>query len=691
LTTMRGQRQQEWAELVARHRQLMAANPEMEFSKVQPELLNAVANDDISSLEEDENFFRLYPNNYTQRLELLMQFEKVHSDIKMRKFDQFGAKVERDETTDRGNMFKYTLLGLSRGHPRLIKGDLIVLSDGQAEPLRFTIEGIEGDVVRFSLIGACDRQIAGVPFHMAFVSSAIPTLWCSRNLSKLEGHKRIQLMLFKGLRYRASMGDNWEDLDQVQQVAKIDEERTRTDYVDGRLQSCNKPQRQAIKYIMAALCRPSLYILFGPPGTGKTATLIETAGQICQRDLSARVMICAQSNNCVDDLAARLLRINCVKTKEMIRLCSKRYHAELEEMKAKIPRCFTVDPELADAKRVVITTNLMAYKLKQPFDYVLMDEAGHATLTESLVPCSRVKDDGCFVLAGDPKQLGPVVQSIEAGKKGLHESLLDRMFSHHLYGRHGGKYDERFITKLVDSYRCDPRVLQLNIELFYKDELNCLGRTPPNLLKKLEFDRPIVFQRVLSEATRLEHNYSPSLQNLKEADACIEFLFRLYFMGIEPHQVGIIAYYALQKAMLVERFEHRLQELRSNLNKFRRNRKRTVKAGGKNGIIQEVGTFIKDKWLNFRGKTQANSFDWHCKIDTVDAFQGNERDIILISMTATRPPLGFVTDSRRCNVATSRARWLSVVFGHPAILDSCKFWKKYGQIAYLPAPINNRF
>jgi hypothetical protein len=689
---MRSRRQQEWAELVDRHRQLMAANPKMEFSQVEPKLFNAVASDDISSLATDENYFRLHPTNYLKRLELLAQFEKVHSDIKMRKFDQFGAKVEHVEGRHHGYMFKYTLRGLSKGHPRLIKGDLIVLSDGQNEPLRFRIEAIEGDVLKFSPVCTYLQRIAGIPFQMSFHSNAIPTKWCSRNLAELEGRKRIQTMMFRGLKYRAAIGDNWEDLDQVQQVAKIDEERTRTAYVDGRLQRFNKAQCHAIRYIMAGLCRPSLYILFGPPGTGKTATLIEAAGQICQRDLKARVMICAQSNNCVDDLAERLFQTNCVKTKEMVRLCSKRYYEELQAMQANIPSCFTVLSAHADAKRVVITTNLMAYKLKQKFDYVLMDEAGHATIPESLLPCSRVKDDGCFVLAGDPKQLGPVVQSIEAGRKGLHESLLDRMFAHHLYGRHGGKYDERFITKLIDSYRCDPRILQLNIELFYKDELNCLGRTPPDLLKKLGFDKPVAFQHVLGEARRLEFNYSPSLLNSEEADACIEFLFRLYFLGIEPHQVGIISYYALQKALLIEKFEHKLHELRSKLNKFLLKKNRPAKANNGNGIIRGLGAFLRHKWSNFKDSTHENSFDWHCKIDTVDAFQGNERDIILISTTATKPSSsGFVTDSRRFNVATSRARWLSIVFGHPEVLNFCRFWRKFGQVANHAPPISRPF
>lgn len=676
-------RRDEWNELVHRHLQLMARNPDAEFSKVHPGLMTAVRYRNTNLLTYSTKGTRLNPDNFNEQQMALLRFEKLYSDIQMRKFDMSQVRIERDHLESAqpsDQLYKFELLGLSKGQPKLCRGDLIILDDGLNKPEHFKIVKIVGDVLKFKWLEPSSRDILAAEFNMSLHPLNVGSKRCMNNLHDIQSRERIMQMLFKGTQYGKYIETDSAASPPSELIKMTSGEAQRETNSDIRLRTrYNDRQRQAITNIIEAKCRPKPYVLFGPPGTGKTATLIEATGQIFQRSSKAKVLLCAQTNNCADDLAHKLIVAKRVKESQVLRLCSAQYFNYLRERNAPIPSFFTPEVDVAREKRIVVTTNLMTPMLDQNFDYVFMDEASHASIPHSLLPRSRLKDEGCFVLSGDPKQLGPVTQSSMAATAGLGQSLLSFMFEQDAYGQHQGEYDPLVLTKLIVSYRCDPRLMEVNNKEFYKGELQFEGQTPADLLEKLNFERPLAFKRVIGKTEKGSINYTPSWKNELEADECVNYIFKLYWLGLKPDQVGVITYYSLQKAVIMDKFDERLEKERAKLNAhFNKthgdNHKKSTTAN------REIHEFNQKKLTDFKQQSSMG-FDWHCKIDTVDAFQGNERDVIIISTTKTARNQ-FLDFHQRFNVATSRSRWCTILVGHPDVETFGKYWKKVTRLAY---------
>lgn len=114
---------------------------------------------------------------------------------------------------------------------------------------------------------------------------------------------------------------------------------------------------------------------------------------------------------------------------------------------------------------------------KDHFSHVIIDEAGQATEPQTLIPMTFLsKFSGQIVLAGDPKQLGPMLISRFGRSLGLESSFLERLLDRNVcygpvHGAKGNEYDPRFVTKLKINYRSVPSILQVYNELFYNSEL----------------------------------------------------------------------------------------------------------------------------------------------------------------------------------------------------------------------------
>ncbi|CAA3004884.1 IGHMBP2 family helicase, partial [Olea europaea subsp. europaea] len=167
-------------------------------------------------------------------------------------------------------------------------------------------------------------------------------------------------------------------------------------------------------------------------------------------------------------------------------------------------------------------------------------------------------------------------------------------------------------------------------------------------------------------------------------------------MGFDPEKIGVITPYKLQAREIVKRLKDVVREERAFLDARFPNKsaERTVKdpsdyladelgridlsidSKGERGENDEIDTGYKIAWTEFKR-------DWICKIDTVDAFQGNEREIIIISTVRTGPTrnLTFLNDARRFNVAVSRAKWLSIVVGHWNTIRGGNYWPEVYRIA----------
>ncbi|KAL6963256.1 Helicase MOV-10 [Sarracenia purpurea var. burkii] len=181
---------------------------------------------------------------------------------------------------------------------------------------------------------------------------------------------------------------------------------------------------QAIKSILRRTSGSAPYLLVGPAGTGKTATVVEAIYQLWIRS-APKICICASSNSAVDVVVKRLLgrdklEDNSPVPPPKLQKNVMRVYAKTRERDEKLLDCSTktVLGEILKEKRIIATTTITAGWLvdkgfgKNWFDYLFIDEAGQGTEANILIPIAGFLHDKChLVLAGDPKQLGPVVTS----------------------------------------------------------------------------------------------------------------------------------------------------------------------------------------------------------------------------------------------------------------------------------------
>ena len=196
--------------------------------------------------------------------------------------------------------------------------------------------------------------------------------------------------------------------------------------------------------------------------------------------------------------------------------------------------------------KVIVTTLVTAGRLvtaKIPadhFSHVVLDETGQATEPEAAVALSGLLGTAAsLVMAGDPKQLGPVIRSVIAGKRGLNVSLLERLMDTvGMYARDvTGQYDSRCITKLVKNFRSHPELLTVPKQLFYNNELeacadqmqveSCLNfEGLPAEAKRNKV--PMIFHGVIGQD--LKEESSPSFFNIEEVVIVADYIKKLLEM-----------------------------------------------------------------------------------------------------------------------------------------------------------------
>ncbi|KAG8589491.1 hypothetical protein GDO81_006412 [Engystomops pustulosus] len=429
----------------------------------------------------------------------------------------------------------------------------------------------------------------------------------------------------------------------------------------------NHEQFRAIKQIVSGISRPAPYLIFGPPGTGKTVTLVEAIKQVLKNLPECHILSCAPSNSAADLICERLMKHVDKKDIYRIMASSRDFRFVPESIK---PCCnwnsstqayeYPTKNKLMEYK-VIITTLVTAGRLVSAqfppghFSHVFIDESGHAVEPECVTAIAGILDvmkGGQLILAGDPQQLGPVLRSPFAIKHGLGMSLLERLMTQNpLYGKSSGSYNPQFVTKLLLNYRSHPDILNVPNELFYEKELQAkadelITHAYCNWEKLPKKNFPIIFHHVLGKDER-EGN-SPSFFNVHEIEVLVNYLHSLLetqgkkgIAKISPKEIGIIAPY------------------RKQVEKIRR------------AIDQEFKavTDIKD-----------------LKIGSVEEFQGQERKVILISTVRSSPNyvkfdedfgLGFLKNPKRFNVSITRAKALLIMIGNAVILRKDPNWARF--------------
>jgi hypothetical protein len=682
-----------WHECWKRHNELRGVSSLSDFRtfKIDADTYDAVYRNDIGCLSDIREFRAgdLNEANYCNVLKTFLSIDEAHRAIDSRRFDMFGQRLKT--TYDNGRKLKSVELvveGLSQGQPSLVVRDVVVLkSKLDGEYKTSSVEAISGD--RISLA----RQIFEQPEMERFLEMPIDVAFVSNGLV-YECYERAIDAVSEDCGIKSRVFASSSDFDRNSMVpAKISVEVGPSE-LDERLASLNEPQRQAVVGILESKCRPKPYIVFGPPGTGKTHTLVEAITQIYRRDPNAKILFCANSNTCADQTVDKLKKVDVISETDICRVNA--------GDRVQPNRTYDVRAMAIPLKRIMVTTNVKSCSLmrKYQFDYVFLDEAGHAHEPESLLPICCLKSDGCLVLAGDPKQLGPVIQCVQLEKYHFDRSLFERMFKFKMYERDraSNKYDSSCITKLLDCYRCDPRILAISNKLFYENELICVDSTPKSMLRIMNLSGPLQCCHV--RGTQVRPPNSTSWRNEEEAKYCADLIVRLYKMGFEPDQIGLITPYKLQAKFIRKKLEEKLAKVRDLLEKrFERKRlvskkKRTGSdgAGSVEEIAQNLAKVDLQKKADESGERVSGESEsgqvleawkrddrWICKIDTVDAFQGNEREVIIVS--TVRTPSGvnskFIDEPRRFNVTLSRAKWLTFVVGHRSLLMNHLNWSEY--------------
>ena len=433
----------------------------------------------------------------------------------------------------------------------------------------------------------------------------------------------------------------------------------------------NKSQREAITHALGA---NDLAIIHGPPGTGKTTTVAELIRQAVSK--GQRVLACAPSNTGVDNLLEKLvaLRVDAVRIGHPARVLESlqehtldylveadpamkviremRREAELlsskagrwtrakpvpgarEDLKqearrlrndAKIFEQQIINTKLDRADVICATTNYDPEILgDRTFDLGVIDEACQSTEPGYWPVVLRVEK---LVLAGDHCQLPPTVLSKQAMLEGLSKSMMERLVE---------RWDKLVTRQLTTQYRMHQKIMEFPSEHFYAGTLIADGSVAWHMLADLpgvqteSLDtQPVLFvdtsgadwTEELDPNGESKLNPREALWILKQVDALLD-------AGILPEQIAVIAPYSAQVR------------------------------------------FLRDRCSN-------NSVE----IDTVDGFQGREKEVVLISLVRsnTQGEVGFLGDTRRMNVAMTRAKRRLIVIGDGSTLGRNAFFKKWIQ------------
>ncbi|XP_044257882.1 putative helicase mov-10-B.1 [Tribolium madens] len=421
----------------------------------------------------------------------------------------------------------------------------------------------------------------------------------------------------------------------------------------------NPEQKNAVDKIVNNI-QDIPYIVFGPPGTGKTITIVEAILQIKKRT-KKRILVCAPANSACDMLAIKLIA-HCT-TQELIRINSSTRERttiteELKDYSNMEDDEFTkiaIDQLLS--YRIVVTTLTLIGRYAKDFrpDCVFIDEAAQASEPESDIAIALAGVGKQVVLAGDPKQLGPMVTK-SAEKFGLGKSLLERLMEYEVYqiNRTTRSYDTHFITMLRLNFRSHPRILEIPNNLFYNDLLQPVSRIAqqdpianipiyPKIASSCNNQGQAIEFCAISAKEQKEGS-SPSFFNLPEAEMVVKYVR------------------ALVNLPLVEAYKVRLDQI---------------------GVV----TPYKRQVFKIKEELMYKGYQ-DVEVGTTESFQGREKRIIIISTVRAQHSLllhdrkynlGFVKNDQRFNVAISRAISKLIVIGNTPVLRTDHKWNRFIQ------------
>ncbi|XP_041656201.1 putative helicase mov-10-B.2 [Cheilinus undulatus] len=593
--------------------------------------------------------------NYCEKFQLQLYLEEQQMEVDIKRYnipnnDRQEATMTRDPNNKK--LLVLEVPGVSENRPSVLRGDaLLAYPVGETKvKYRGYVHSVQLDSVKLGFGSELlSRFVDGMKFNIEFTLNRL-TMRVQHRAAELAAKYKLREVLFPS-----------DD-----RLSSLQPELPRLRLHDSKLER-NPEQYKAVQHIVAGSSKPAPYLVFGPPGTGKTVTMVEAIKQIEKRQASCHILVCAPSNSAADLLCKKIL--DHVDRNKVYRMYAssrdpKCVPQEIKDCSNLVGECyvFPAKEKLMEYK-IMVTTLLTAGRLVSGnipaghFTHVFVDEAGHAVETECIVPLAGLLDaeSGQVVLAGDPKQLGPILRSPFAQKYGMGVSLLERLMKNFsVYQREEGIYNNHFVTKLLHNYRSHPAILEIPNELFYDRELVASADEMlrisycrwPHLPKR---DFPLIFHGVTGRDER--EASSPSFFNVPEVEVLMSYVRKLLETEgksqgkLAPRDIGIIAPYRKQ-----------VQKIRK--------------------ALEKVGKDFKFKDMNA------------LKVGSVEEFQGQERKVIMVSTVRSSPDyveidkefnLGFVKNEKRFNVAVTRAKALLIVVGNPRVLTTDPTWARFIQ------------
>lgn len=461
----------------------------------------------------------------------------------------------------------------------------------------------------------------------------------------------------------------------------VDSSMDDDDFMDSTL---NEPQRQAIRFALGS----DLAIIHGPPGTGKTYTLVEIIRQLVAQD--KRVLVCGPSNISVDNILerlhphikgnyllrlghpARLLESNLIHSLELVSKTSnqgqiirdirqeidtllksirktktgrekKEIYSNIKELRKdyRIREKTVVSNIILEAKVVVGTLHgagsysikdAMALSAKPLFDAIIIDEVSQSLEPQCWIPIAMCPNTLKLIIAGDNNQLPPTIKTkSNQDKKVLETTLFDRLVK--LYGRK--------ITRLLSiQYRMNSKIMEFSSNEFYDGKLIAADSVASRTLCDLEgveenemTTSPVYFIDTQGddflENAKTNDDLDIGQSSLNESEAYLvkNYVGKLLGYGVKPNSIGVIAPYSAQVSFISK---------------------------------------LLDSYPEI-------------EISTVDGFQGREKDVIIMSLVRSneKREVGFLAETRRLNVAITRPRLHLCMIGNSETISKDKFLRRW--------------
>ena len=468
----------------------------------------------------------------------------------------------------------------------------------------------------------------------------------------------------------------------------------------------NPTQERAVNEVLWA---KDVAIVHGPPGTGKTTTLVEAINETLMRE--SQVLVCAQSNMAVDWISEKLVDrgINVLRIGNPTRVNDKmlgftyerrfeshpdypqlwairkairelrknrkkgseNYHQKMDRLKSRAAEIeIRINSELFGEARVIACTLVgSAHRLLEgmKFGTLFIDEAAQALEAACWIPMKRASR---VILAGDHCQLPPTVKSIAALRAGLGKTLMERI----------AENKPEVVTLLKIQYRMNDEIMRFSSDWFYGGKVESAPQIKYRSV--LDYDHPITWidtsneeNQITIEGEDAPEDSASTASSVSAANQNSDLNFKEQFVG---ESFGRINKAEAELTLLT------LAEYFTKIGK-----QRVLSESIDVGIISPYRAQVQYLKKLIKKYEFFKPYRRLISVNTVDGFQGQERDVILISLVRSNDEgqIGFLKDLRRMNVAMTRARMKLIILGNKDTMTKHPFYKKLWE--YVEAINNN--